>query len=353
MIRTFQAFKLALQGPLHLSRGRSHYETSQDLLHSDTLKSAMLVCALQLYPEDYQTEAATQSFLTSFRISSAYPYCGEEYFFPKPMARMPLDFGKVVEGEAKAAKTIKKIEYLGKSYFERVLQSESYAIDPAHLQVQKGKFLSDLLPKDALVLTNHTQQRVTIPPMGSGDSTIPFYLDRIYFGAEAGLFFLTDATDPALLARLKAILRLLGDHGIGTDRNIGNGHFNVEGPVAFDLSVPASANRQMALSLYCPAREELTQALLENSSYQLIRRGGYLASPGNEQHLTYRKRSVYMFAEGSVFPTAELLGKYVDLKPQADADAEALKHGAVSHPVWRDGQAIFVPFQPTDPSSYG
>ena len=79
---------------------------------------------------------------------------------------------------------------------------------------------------------------------------------------------------------------------------------------------------------------------LEQSSYQLIKRGGWVASPTNIDAVLHRKRSVYMFTEGSVFKSdSPLIGKVTDLQPALWEEHADM----IPHPVWRDGRAIFLP----------
>lgn len=339
MYKSFTAIKLHFETPLHLSRGKSDYETGEDMLHSDTIKSALFACGLQLYGE----KNINKSFLESFRVTSAYPFYQNEFFLPKPMTRLQLEFPDV--GEATGAKKIKKLKYLGKSFFESVLKGETRQVKDVHL-IQKGTFISDQFPEKnfiPVIQTNETQQRVTVPQENEIDGNgialtpTPFYLQRLHFGRQAGLFFLTDATDETLI-RLDHILTLLGDNGIGTDRNVGNGFFTHEIIENFTLEIPETTSHQISLSLYLPQKGELSEYLLNDSSYMLIKRGGYIASAAHSDHMTYRKKSVYMFTEGSTFPKGLLKGKIEDLQPDIFQTSE--KQG---HPVWRDGKPIWVP----------
>ncbi len=87
--------------------------------------------------------------------------------------------------------------------------------------------------------------------------------------------------------------------------------------------------------MYLPTREELKEIDLDNSSWQLIKRGGYMAASSSNDFRTLRKNNIYFFTEGSAFDTPlNLKGKYADLKPQWNEGQ--------MHPVWRDGQPIFI-----------
>lgn len=338
---TFHYFKLRFHAALHLAKGKSDYDEGEQTLHSDTLQAALCACALQLGASEGEAYAMMQNT----RVSSAYPFFGREFFFPKPYARIQSIAG---ESEDKQAKPLKKVKFLGKSFFEDFCTGnfqKSIAKDK-HL-FSGGQFVSDhpdlaaalqigrktLATEKIAIVQSEVNQRVTIPPDYCADAT-PYYTDRMFFHAQAGLYFLAHFEGGKPPALFEQALRLLADNGIGTDRSVGNGSFECIERGQLALQLPGNANAQLNLSLYCPEQTELTEALLDQSSYQIIKRGGYLAAAEDVDNITLRKRSVYMFEEGSVFPMADLKGKIVDLKP-AISD--------VKHEVWRDGRGLFIP----------
>ena len=333
----YHAFRLSFSSGLHLSRGRADsYEQSLTTLHSDTLKSALFVSALELYGE----VAIGKAWLDAFTVSSAFPFRGEEHFFPKPLARLP----KLADlADEKQGKKMKNLRWLGQSYFEKLLAGNEAPYPQKHL-LEDGRYLSDKLSADAAekIITHELQQHVAVPRDGAADPT-PYYTERLHFAVDAGLYFLMQTTDPEVLKQVQAALRLLGDTGLGTDKHLGNGRFTAGAPTKLRLRVPDKAPAQTSLSLYCPTREDLLTAPPTHTltQYALVRRGGYLASPRNPDHLRLRKRSVYMMLEGSVWPcstTGQLLrGACVDLQPT---------DYPIGHPVWRDGRALFVPLNP-------
>ncbi|MBP6665190.1 MAG: type III-A CRISPR-associated RAMP protein Csm4 [Chitinophagales bacterium] len=326
------------KGPLHLSFGKEdNYDQTQTLLHSDTLKSAIAVCALQLGlckgGEDVKT------FMESFSISSAYPMAkvkdSNHYFFPKPIIAQRL----TVEGDDKKAK---KVKYVDKDLFEKLLTcKQSITTDNV-----KGDFAFAVEPdknEDFEVFDTDGYQHVAIPRDGISDSN-PYIVDKLYFNEGCGLFFLTDAQGNTLKS-LKACIKLLADNGIGTDRTTGHGQFEFDEQTdvnTISFKLPDNATHQMSLSLYCPQKTEIEE--LDTSYYDLIKRGGYIASPENDNHLSIRKKSVYMFVEGSLFPNSgSRKGKIVDLMPNKVALQES-GQSEIGHPVWRDGTSIFLPF---------
>jgi len=170
------------------------------------------------------------------------------------------------------------------------------------------------------------------------ETTRPFYFERIYFEKGCGLFFLAQFHNEGLKKQVLHALKILGENGIGTDRTVGNGLFHVEcssdisGPFIFNLDPGISI--KIPLGLYLPNEQEISQIDFQESSWNLIKRGGYMA--GSEQDSTshLRKKSIYMFLEGSVLKTEiQLKGELTDLKPEWNAPL---------HPVFRCGMPIII-----------
>lgn len=356
MKKTYNVIRLEkFKGGLHLARGLTNsYDKSLKTLHSDTIKSALFVCAIQLFGDKVITK---ESFLEKFKISSAFPFYKSPeidepfYFFPKPqILKLPFE----IDGEFGLDKKLKKVTYLDKTVFEKLLVSqnkEDFQFEKGNL---KGNYIAtnrkvgdecetfnEILKNDDCdkIIASSPYQHVAIPRDHGTDST-PYYVDKIYFHQNAGLYFLVeinDKNDTETFNKLQAAVRLLADNGIGTDRNTGNGQFEV----IFDtmeLEVPNDGNYDLSLSLYCPKREEIQK--LDESLYGLTKRGGYISSPRDENNLSIRKRSIHMFTEGSLFPKLEgegkREGKTVDLRPD---------YAPVKHEIWRDGQPIFIPMK--------
>ncbi|GAB2596434.1 type III-A CRISPR-associated RAMP protein Csm4 [Spirosoma areae] len=336
--RTYKVLKLHFRSPLHLSKGKTDdYSESEEVLHADTLKSALYVCARQVLGADIVGD--TDAFFRRFRISSAFPFVGNELFFPKPQARIQ-PFLDTEIAEERQAKKHKKLAFLGQSYFEdlitdrkRKLRRDDFTTD--------GRFVSDhadvRILGEAPVFATDVQQRVTIPA-NYEDDPLPYYVDRLYFNQTAGLWFAFEdnENDNTAYTDMLAALKCLGDNGVGTDRSVGNGQFEVS-EASLTLRMPDQPTHQLLLSLWCPEQTELNTDFLGGGAYGLVKRGGYIASPDRPEHLTYRKKSIYMFTEGSLFlhrPGSAIIGKIADLKPDAPE---------VTQNVWRDGLAFTIP----------
>ncbi|MBK8656806.1 MAG: type III-A CRISPR-associated RAMP protein Csm4 [Haliscomenobacter sp.] len=215
MEKQFDCIKLHFTAPLHLSRGREQYDESAKVLHSDALAASLFVAALRLGA----SEQEALSMVGSFRLTSAFPFWQEEYFFPKPLARLPFPIKNTPE--EKRGKPYKKIRFLGKTWFEKMLRGEEEEIDEI-LHLRKKEFLSSIL--NVAVFKTDVIQRVAIAPDYFEDAR-PFFTERIFFNDNAGLFFLIEWEDETVKDLFRQSLRLLGDLGIGTDRSVGNGFY--------------------------------------------------------------------------------------------------------------------------------
>lgn len=324
----YSIVKFFFTSPLHISRGQTEeYDRSATMLHSDTIAGALASAFTFLFPgED------VKSFMESFRVSSAFPFTHNQLFFPKPMAKLPVP---VNSEDNKLPKKLKKVEFLEKQVFEKVLNNHEIRLSD---ECFVGNFMTDekndLLP----FYKKEVQQRVMVPRDGAGDS-LPYYIDRIWFKEGSGLFFLIDAGKQD--STLKACLRFLSDTGIGTDKSVGNGQFTLSESIIeeIEINIPEKADKQVCLSLYCPVKKELNIALLEGSSYNLEKRGGYMAGSSEDALRHLRKKQVFMFSCGSVFPNEKLKGKITEISPEWNKP--------IMHPVYRDGRGFFLPMVAT------
>lgn len=322
----FQFVKLRFAAPLHLGRGVSEtYDTGSRLLHSDTISSAIASARVQLFGDKN-----LKLFLESIRVSSAFPYWNENLFFPKPMVKINFEIEN--EDVFKLGKQLKKLEYIEKPLFEKLLHGNKVQVKSNQFS-PTGKYIWAEKASVTEFITTEVQQRVTVPRDGQGESK-PYYVERLFFDAGAGLFFLLDCVDNQTFREFEFALKYLEDTGIGTDRSVGNGFFEAEiGNLEF--TVPDKAEYMMNLSLFCPTREELPGLMEGEPAYLLEKRGGFIAGATNEQFRHLRKKSVYMFTEGSVFKVGELQGKVLDIRPQWDDDK--------LHPVYRSGKPVGIP----------
>lgn len=332
-----EAVRLRFVTPVHIGSGRDDLENAGIIFHSDALKSALYAVGLQLFPE----WGNPSRFFDSFRISSCYPYADQELFLPRPLSGFYLAFSDI--SEDRAPKKAKKIQFIALSLIDKWTRNPDTPVDVSAKQLSNdGQFLFSESGRARQVFIMNEQQRVKVGKfeveVGEDSKTVPFLIDRVHFFDGCGLYFLLDCPDKSLRAQLFIALRLLGEAGIGTDRAVGNGFFEfdeVHDVSTVDLPGTGKFSKQIPLGLYLPRREEITSINLDESAWQLIKRGGYIAGTTDERFRSWRKNSIFFFAEGSVLSgPIRLLGKYTDLRPHGNDES--------LHPVWRDGQPIFM-----------
>ncbi len=349
----YSVIKMTFDGPLHLSKGSGSYETGEEIMHSDTIKSALFAAAIQVN-QSIHSDGDTNPFLDSFHVSSAFPFYKEEYFFPKPFCKSHDIYDRFGREVKKAGK---KLKFIGKSFFEDMLNGRN-------LNDRRIYIDSNLLCEDAAgheptmasesisneererpnfyIFRRETMMKVVVPRYSNGEAEPePYYIERTFFSPDAGLYFFIQW--PKELNKVLIIenaLDTLSENGLGMDRNTGNGQFKWE-KAEIDLMTPEQGSHRVFLSLYCPAsKEEVSSKILENSAYSLIKRGGYISNGADENTLSYRKKSVYMMAEGSVLEgtTADnFKGKLLDLRPEIMGNA---------HPIWREGRPFTLSCNP-------
>jgi CRISPR-associated protein Csm4 len=317
---TFNIYKLHFQTALHLSKGKlNSYESSNATLHSDTLKSALFVSMLHLYDE-----AEANAFMDAVQVSSAFPFDKDQYWLPRP-----LSFSFDHEN-ADNRKALKDIKFFTSLQYAKILRGEqpTLSVNAKGLHTQP-----DIWERDVT-------QRVKI---NYDSDSEPFYLEKLYpkDKATSGLYFIFQlgTYDGAKLA---AAMRLLGDNGLGLQRTLGNGQFTFTKDT-IHLDLPDNPTAWVALSLYRPTDKKEIETVLPTSHYQFIKRGGWIASPEFEEHLSIRKQAVMLFTEGSVFGFSDkansslIKGFKENVRPEWDDEA--------LHPVFRDGRAIFLPMK--------
>jgi CRISPR-associated protein Csm4 len=330
--------QLHFQTPLHISNERSDYAAGSTYLHSDALVAAIFFAWNQMgYSDWIPTEEQTDA---GFTISSLFPFStsGKQpvYFLPKPLIK--LENEKI--DDTVLRKKLKKVNWIDWDIFHQTVQGISMlALDK---QVN-GSFRSLQTLSEGPIISSNIIPRVRVSRAGKEDTSI-FYMERHYFGTGSGLYALVQYHHPEAEYRVRTAFRFLGEEGIGTDRNIGNGKFVPIFGQSIVTNIPKTADMGINLGLYCPQSQEELSGMInhQDTGYDIIKRGGWLSEPYN----TWRKKHVYMFKEGSAFylgpttvidPLLPVKGKLTDLKPITVSDP-------LTHPVWRSGRTLFIPF---------
>jgi len=321
---TYNIIKLKNLTPLHIGTGKENqYDFSATDLHSDTLSAALAALRSQQGKTD-----DVEDFLQSFSLSSAFPFWDNIYFLPKFQGKINVKVAAKAEYEYR--KKLKRLKYIDVSLWSKLVQGDEIIVEESQL---RGNFLVKTVSNFVNPYQSQVNQRVSVPRVDN-ENADPFFFNWTYFHEKAGLYCLTDAKDERFDEILK-LFELLGETGLGTDRNNGGGKFEAEYDY-LDLPEIQDAKQTMLLSLYVPTKEELTKLKLQTAKYELLLRGGYMAGSSEEGLRHLRKRSVYMFNAGSLFPTTEKLnGTIVNLAPAWNDKR--------MHPVFRSGRPFYLP----------
>jgi CRISPR type III-A-associated RAMP protein Csm4 len=271
---------------------------------------------------------------------------GEEYFLPIPLSGFRIQIGDKKD-DVKNRKKTGRLRYLSKALFEQGLTGNPIRLQENQIS-RDGSMASAQAWLPEKEFKRCTAQRVSVYSGEEGESAYdpePFFLEQHFPGEGLGWYFLVQLQkpeDPTTRARLEACMKLLADEGLGIAKSRGMGHFTEQWK-DFTVQTPGAtmATHWLNLSLYCPAEGELTSEVVDQGAWSLMKRGGYIAVTDQVDAMRLRKKSIFMLAEGSVFPKRQLLtGKYVDLQPHN-------KTLWNPHPVYREGRPIFLPYSPS------
>jgi CRISPR-associated protein Csm4 len=332
----FTIYKLHFTSPVHLGYARDDYSVSLKTIQSDALYAALTSCLAKI------GESIPDNGDLEFTISSLFPFYQKEteskpvFFFPRPrkVFKSQKENNSHQNSRIEMAKQIKNVLWLDTCYFQKVLQTNDDIFE--NKDDIKGTYLTaSAIDKD--FIQSQVFPRVSISRSGKEDAT-PFYMDKIFFKDNSGLFFLT-VGDARLLQKAMEVLQ---HEGIGTDRNVGNGFFTYETD-ELSIEFPDESEYSLSLSMFIPESKEQLENMIEGDkvAYDFIRRGGWITTP---PYNTFRKNTIYAFTPGSVFRknmrVNTVLGKIIDLKPDL---GEANEH--IPHAVWRSGKSLFLPIK--------
>lgn len=339
-------FQLEFHGPLHIANPRAEYDSSERVLHSDTLYAAIMSAWAMLDLSEWITPEPT------FALSSLFPYKqkqnGCQYFLPKPVGVFKANNDQSIR------KKIKKVRYIDLELFAQWAKGFTIEANADHVA---GDFYVSKLDAETEeekkqeqnkirnYISSEVYPRVRVPRMEGKDAE-PYYIERIWFAEGCGLYCIFIGTQEDY-DKVKTALNFLQDEGIGTDRHVGNGLFKLnEANLPNEFHFNANDHKYLVnLSLFCPESvEQLKNLLPQNDnhiSYELVRRGGWITT---EPYLTLRKKHVTMFREGSVFATTDNLnGPYGGFLVAGKTHKVHPWNDDQLHKIYRSGRAIFVP----------
>jgi len=293
-------------------------ESTNFIFHSDTIFSGLANQWVKLPKKGWKISPLPSldeivnrlnSNTPPFRLSSAFPFKGEDYYLPTPLglsSRFVDDF--------------KDIPYL--------------ELDEFLDFINQGKIPEYPFSPDEILLTYLTP-RVSLDRISQ--------MSNIFFSAgvkfkQGGLYFILEINNEDLDKPLETCLELLAEAGLGGERTVGYGQFefeqrNITNDYRWEELWKHKENKERltyySLSLICPREEETKFAL----AYEIIPRKGWVYSDFGP---TLKRRTSKMFKEGSLF-SQPVKGKVIDVRP---------RYYQKIHAVYRYGLALTLPLSP-------
>lgn len=338
------------------NRAKFHFGDSRgklkELISSDQLFSALYNCAVLLYGSD-DWENSLLNSLQKLMISSLYygmrfdnlssEESKEIFFLPRPLA--PINSREQTE-DLLQHKKAKKIKYLSLDAFKLLQKNwqddgEYFDFNLLELIVFGGEFACTKEEVESLCLDLHRLGEIKLFNFDAEPKVMVSRLndqsDNFYYQEEMELSYLQ--TDEFLIRpflffiyreevdhRLKAVVRLMAEEGLGGKRSQGMGAL---GQVMEDELPHKWFDREgryyISLSSIFPGVNEVDKLVY----YELVERSGYIYSRHGRP---IRKKRVRLLKEGSVF-SDRIAGQIIDISPQ----------GFTEHKVLLNGKAFLVP----------
>lgn len=259
--------------PFHLQTGGEDHESIEPYPQADTLSSAISYWWFRQFNE-------IPGFPESlpYRFSSLFPAVMQDDDYQKLYPK-PADL--TIEPEKHNHKVFKKIKWVDETLFEKWRAGDNL---PEHIpedaessSIQRGGSVwisrkAEPIGKNPLVTVN-ARTRVTLDRVNSAST--PFHFVNAHYANDVRLWCYLDV-DPEHEKTVLALLRLLGDEGLGADRTVGMGSFKVE---TVKEAHPKSEkdNRWVNLGIYNPAENEVEEINWMESIYDLSERGGWVS----------------------------------------------------------------------------
>lgn len=343
--------------PIHL--GKSTLESTDVLIHSDTLYSALVHNHVKLFgPEDLPSFHA-QFEQGHCRISSAFPCLENQdgnrvFLLPRP--ENLLDGTGQLEGLDH--KALKKVAFISTGLWSM----PSEALDMNACFLLGSSMLISKAEAELLGLTSYRKHLHRLNLIGKSsrpkvharkpnDDNAYFvltttdpqrqYLSKSAEGKwiQAHYYFLLDRQEDLHPDRVNACINLLADQGIGGERSSGCGSFlevvRVQNWAEQHLPKPPNPTFHVGLSMHIPESATAFQNCLR---YQLFLRGGNAirskATEEEEGYPGFERKQVRMIGEGAVYERYGFTGKIANLRTKADS----------GHPIWRNGILFTLPY---------
>ncbi len=308
-----------------------------------------------------------------FIPSSAFPVLksknGDIYFYPRPIWKHPKiedieNLSKDYESKQINENKTEKKDIVNTSQFaKKIVLSEykkfervNFVTESLFRRIVNGentiKLYQDFLDKKIQILTNNflitseelkslnslnlivtsTSARNKIDRISF--STVPggeiYYQNEIYIDPQnMHLYFLLMTDD---IEFFKPIFRWLEDTGIGGNRTMGRGFYDIKVDNTIELPNIENSNRFITLSKYLPIDNEINWDS-EHNYYQLLTYQPRLDTMFFKSG-EFIKDSVIYLKEGSILNGKEHKSYYGDLKPSINVDDKIIYQCGLTIPIF-------------------
>lgn len=323
--------KLSFDSPVHFGTGR--LSGGNYVCDAGTLFSALYIEALKSGAASDLLDAARSGDLL---ISDAFPYIGIDLYLPKPMIAREIKQSDSIAKDTLAKKATKKLSFIRCSEYQAFLNG---TMDSCY---ELKKFEEGL--GQSFLQTKANLTRIHKP------EAEPYFVGGYRYRNNCGLYFLVQGSYD-----LDPLLEQLQYSGLGGERSSGFGRFHFEvidaNPVSsataktsiashvnvrnrehghqMKLSSTLSGARRVLLTTAAPSQDELSDYLLQDARYKLVRRGGFVQSTSHYK-TQQKKRDLYLFLSGSVF------------RREFEGDVFNVNATPGAHPVYRYARAMWM-----------
>lgn len=316
-------FSLGFRGPLYLEGG----VRGGMFPRSDTLSAALVSVWGAANPG---SDVASIARRPPFRVSSALPTVprpggGVEVLLPVPAGA----WTRAARGDPGRLKNAKKVLFADSVLVRAALSGKPL---PDWFAWDKGLLATSFKGSGDYAAVRSRLRLAVDRETGAPVEGALFTSSGWSIAAGCGLSVVAEVED-ADVPSLRAAFRLLGMDGMGADRFVGMGSFEL---LADEPWSPPSLGTggHLLLSLCRPTQEDVAHGVLDGA-YGLVDRGGWITS-GTTRSL--RRGRVRMLVEGSYVPASAgpAPGEVVEVQPPRP-------ELGLSHSVYRDGRAVTIP----------
>lgn len=313
--------KLAFDTAVHFgpSDTAQSLSVSEDHFYADTVFSALCHTAFQLSGEKALEQLCDWVRKGELFISDSMPWREKDYFLPKPFI---LSKNRK-ELPASLQKAMKKLAWIPVRSFPAFSESVhgGTPFDPSQSAATFG------FPEE-----------VTRAAVSDGVDAVPYRVGLYQFEENCGLFTIAAVRTEEQERVLLSLFQALGMSGIGGKVSSGCGKFHLEDVILlnrcdddqtewFYHALSEKTGRNLLLSASLPREEEL-ESVLKDAAFQVVRRGGFVASDTYAK-TPMKKKTQFFFRAGSIFSR------------RFEGDLYSVGSFG-SHPVYRYAKPLFL-----------